>query len=353
MDTYNSAYDALFGTILLIISLFGTTFNIFSFIYFKTQSSTGNILFFRRLYSTITLTDTLMCVSMVPVIESAFSSGREGAMFTNENFCLFWTVVWTLLPQLSVFMVAVLSLSRLALLVRPSLRINPSIAMLLPVLCVAWSVGSSVGLIFVVGATQRYYKNWLGCTYNTFRPEDMTRKLTESDLADGLILRVILNIVPAASPIPITISFLLSMWFLHQAIKSTKKLSGSLEKQVEATKTVILFTLLYIILNIPYISSLVFFLSIWTTPELGNITVGEYEESHKLPKTLFLETYLIAIVSIASITVNSFINPLLYFWRMKKFRKYMQERTRSLSTSRINGHSQESKIMSSHRNARI
>ena len=353
MSAYSSTYDILFGTLLLLLSFLGTLFNIFSFHYFITRpSSSGNVKFFHLIYVSITLTDTLICVSMLPVIEAAFSADRQGAMFTNEHFCFFWTILWTLLPQLSVFMVGVLSLSRLVLLMRKSVRINPRIAILLPVLCVTWTISSSLLLVFGVDATQRYYTNWLGCSYTTFAPDDMLRELVPQDLTKGLVMRVVLNVIPGASPLPITVSFLLTMCYLRESIKCAERSAGSSKRQIEATKTVILVTFAYIILNIPYVSSLVFFLSIWTTPEPG-ITVAEYEKGHALPDTLFMGTYLIALTTIACLCINSFINPLLYFWRMKSFRHHVLRQRSSFIHSLVSKTEQNEMHIVPKRNNRV
>ena len=330
--TFSLPYDYLVGILLIIAASIGILFNIISFSYFRSRSyKNRNGLYFRRLYMVITLTDTAICVFVFPVINAALSSGRDGALFRNGAFCQFWSSLWSTLPQLSIYLVGVLSVSRLVVLVKPTRQLLPDLALILPAVCVFALVTTCVGLLGSHGMYGVYIRQWLGCTFTALQPgDDLNRKLTQQDLDKTLIFTVIFNIIPGSSIIPITICFCLSLYYLKKSGKNSNNISKSYKRQLEAAKTVILVTLLYIIFNIPYSGALVYRLLVgeWTLSHDVDQTVSDYVNGRTLRPTdsEFINDYFMPIVCVVCVCFNSMVNPVVYFCRIKNFRNFVKHR---------------------------
>ena len=100
-------------------------------------------------------------------------------------------------------------------------------------------------------------------------------------------------------------------------------------RQVEATKTVTLVTLLYIMFNIPAVCIMVI-----TMLKAGVTEANDDDDPNlTLKVSEFMQTYVVALSVVVCISLNSAINPWVYFFRMKEFRKYMTEQFRKLATS--------------------
>ena len=324
------SYDYLIGTLLIVISLVGIFNNIISFCYFRTRiSKSNNALYFQRLYMVITLTDTAICLLVIPVINAALSDNRDGALFKNETICRMWATIWSTLPQLSIYMVGVLSVSRLVVLVKPTRQLHPSLAVILPALCLFALVTTSITLLVSGVMHGVYIREWLGCTFTALTPgASLNRTLTQQDLDKGLLFTTIYNIIPAASIVPISISFTLSLYYLKKSSKKSVNIATSYRRQLEAAKTVILVTLLYIIFNIPYSGALVYRLLVseWTLS--GELTVQEYLDGRTLKPTTsdFFNAYFMPMVCVVSVSMNSMVNPAVYFCRITNFRNYVKNR---------------------------
>lgn len=327
---FSASYDYLMGIPLILISVVGVFNNIISFFYFRTRSyKNKNGLYFKRLYMVITLTDSVICSFVIPVIDAALSPNRDGVMFRDEMFCSVWGTIWSVLPQLSIYMVGVLSVSRLIVLVKPTRQLYPSIALILPALCVFALL--TISITFQVSGTMYgvYIKEWLGCTFTALLPGgDVHRPLTQQDLDRGLLFTIIFNIIPAVSIIPISISFSLSLYYLKKSSRRSVNISTSYRRQLEAAKTVVLVTLLYIIFNIPYSGALIYRLLVskWTLS--GEQTVEEYLTGRTLhpSQSEFFNDYFMPLVCVVIVCVNSMVNPIVYFWRITNFRNYVKNR---------------------------
>ena len=123
-------HDSSVGNYIIGISLIcilgaGLPANITAFIYFATrQTKRPNSKFFKVTYMTITIIDAMICFCLVPVIEATFQPYREGRMFNDSNFCQLWGILWAILPNMSVFMVCVLSVSRFIIMRNSTIRLK-------------------------------------------------------------------------------------------------------------------------------------------------------------------------------------------------------------------------------------
>ena len=156
---FNDIADYTIGTVLLICTVIGVPANLASCYYFLTSKARNtNAIFFNRVYSIISVVDCLICAIQFPVID-VFFNGRVGRLFENEYFCDGWVVVKSTLAQTSVFLVAVLSVSRLLVLIYPRKQLSPVAAWVAPAICCSFSVfGMCICPLILQCITTRYLK---------------------------------------------------------------------------------------------------------------------------------------------------------------------------------------------------
>lgn len=340
-ELYNSNHDTILGSLLTIVSGLGSLLNTISFIYFKTQlSPKGNSGYFRNLYMVITLTDLLICVSLVAVEVSAFSPQRSGGLLDVPGFCLVWGVLWPVLHQLSIFLVGLLSVSRLLVLIGPTRRLPPRLAAVLPAALAAGILGITAAMLISGSFHTVYLKPWIGCTLSVFRTADQTRPLTQRDLDLLLVILMIFSIIPALSVVPITISFSLSLVYLRKYSLISTNITTSNKKQLEAAKTVVLVTLLYLIFNIPYSAALLYRTAdtLWVLPE-QEVLVRDYISDWTFYPTSykFINNYGMLMVGIVTVGLNSMINPFVYFFRIGNFKSFVLTQVLRTAVTQVTG----------------
>ena len=327
---FSASCDHFVGILLIIISIVGIFNNLVSFSYFRTRNyKTSNGLYFKRLYMIITLTDTAICAFLLPIINAALSVDRQGVLFNNRAVCSIWSSIWSTLPQLSIYLVGVLSVSRLVVLVKPTRQLRPILALLLPAVCGFALLTTIVALLASRVMYGVYIREWLGCTFTALRPgEDLNRPLTQEDLDKTLLFTIVFNIIPGASIIPISISFFLSLYYLKKSSRESVNISTSYKKQLEAAKTVILVTFLYILFNIPYAGAMLYRLLVSEWAQSHDQTVKEYVNGRTLNPTdsEFVNYYFMPVACVVSVSMNSMVNPAVYYWRIGTFRNYVKNR---------------------------
>ena len=323
-QSFNVSADHTIGVTLCIISCLGTTFNALSFFYFstlKTRNSTAE--FFKTLYMVITCNDFLICAALFPNIDAAFAHGRMGLLSEHPTLCTSWVFVMWVLPQMSIFLVGLLSLSRLFVLRYPTKKLNPKLAWVLPLICLIVILSLSCSLRVSDVMYPNYFPEWFSCTPSCFPAvRNDTDLVTTQQVKNGIIIAIPYNVIPALSILPITVSFILSLLSLHKSTTLAASVNSSSRRQREAAVTVIIVTSLYIMFNIPYAAFLFFILSKLSVPlpDQG-IAVADFIKSRitQSADNSFVDNYLAAIVYIVSPSLNSMINPAIYFWRIQSF----------------------------------
>ena len=122
----NKTTDTCIGILLSFCSVIGIIFNVPSVTYFLTQSPrNNNASYFQRIYQIISMIDLFICLTLFPYIDVAFARGRRSRLLKNGTVCSIWSIFWTVLPEMSVFMVAFISVSRLLLLMNPHRVFKP------------------------------------------------------------------------------------------------------------------------------------------------------------------------------------------------------------------------------------
>ena len=320
--------DVTVASLLTLISAAGTTLNLFSFLYFKNQKPRNdNSCFFRRVYLAITLTDTLICFVLIPVVDAGFTPNRAGYIFHGKRFCEVWTVIWWILPQTSVLLVGLLSVSRLVVLVRPGATLALWLPWLLPSGFAAVIVAVYVGGVLSGALFPQYVTDWMYCAVLPVPMEEPNREVSRLEWNSGIFLFTVASLAPAISLILISTSFAISLVVLKRQTKTALSVGGSIRKQQKASKTVFIITFIYILFNIPSTLALLGILAkIASTLKFRPMVIEEYILEYiksSSPEKAF-SSYVIVLVSLLPVSLNSLANPIVYFYRIDAFRQYFK-----------------------------
>ena len=368
MSDKGSAYNAkddvekAFGVIYTACMVFGTPANFLSFLYFlrrKTGAAT-NKTYMTYLYRMIAFIDILICFLIFPLIESSFlayneKSGKQGrndfshtkqlskkmanfsssnklqgesskyqdeptpVLFGDPTFCIIWGLLWNILPVLSVFLVAILSFSRCLLLLYPLKKLDirkPAIFLvvvtLLMVIEKLVAHFSSIENVYDDVEYMYLRKFVIACYLSSQKTYAAESKY---DSAQSFLFLILLGL----PVIPILGSLIVSVYKLKVAEKNETRLKSVNEKSKhhEATVTVLIGTGIYIICNVPVlICHLRYAIFL-----IGGI---QSLRRHKSLDRDWSEMIIWNLISSASYTllvaINSSLNPIVYFTRMKEFR---------------------------------
>ena len=187
------------------------------------------------------------------------NQGRISTVLTSSSaLCGIWTVVYAVLLDMSVFMVAMISVSRIVLLIAPTTNFNVKLSWLIPI---SYSI---------LTLTLKVTYNILKVSTNSFVPPLMACVFIASDgtvseggeptvhLPNELILTITDTIQTGFTVLPISICSALSLWLLRRSKEMTKQIGGCKKAQDEASKTVIIFTVMYVVCNIPIFIYLIY-----------------------------------------------------------------------------------------------
>lgn len=255
-----------------------------------------------------------------PVVWSLWH-GRRAMLYDLPFFCGLFGMFLKMQASFSVFLVAVLSLTRSMILVRPFCDISTR--------RVLWVVAGYTSYLLLNQLLPLVF-GWTTFLYTE------TEVYCWDEGASVVLdhLDTWLDLVSLAVPVvPITISCVVSCVYVrvhtlrtpaqfHYGAKATGSTkSGTTTSNLakhKATLTIILMTIVYIIFNIPLFLNYCLWLVIethrhWSYPEPFYCSGFMYWYSWNLTDSLFLN-------------LNSLVNPLVYFSRIRKFREWVTER---------------------------
>ena len=314
--TFVPEIDIFLGLVCVACVVVGVPANLFSLLYFLKKKNGGKLRgtkdFFGNLYVAIALTDLVICATIIPVAE-AFLNGRNSKMFENEGFCTMWGLLWEIIPFYSVFLVGVLSISRVVTLFRPHCVLDNTILLGCLATYLAGLVLSKTLPLILGLSTAIYLKNTMYCF---FLPSN-----------DKIFwnFSIVSSIALLAAPIlPIIITCLAMIYKLSfNPVPSTQlnsKRKGPMRKQAEATKTIIVVTLVYIFYNIPVFIKFAHHLRY----VIRNTKDSSYEYKNAYDSVMlywygWVLTYTVCVV------LNSTTNPIVYFCRMKSFKVFVSD----------------------------
>lgn len=331
------AADITLGSILCVCAVVGTLANFLFIVFLRIVKKTSdNQAYFMNIFLSISVTDFAFCVGVFPCI-AVFFTAREPVFFGNFTFCFVWATAYEVLTSLTVFSVALLSVSRMVMLIAPNMKFRAPLGFILPGLYALLTLGIKIVLLATYTVKTTYTRKMADCYF--------TVPVDEGDLSDIMRKQQIARGIAAtqlAIPIlPITLSFVISNLKLYHTKRQTERVNGSTKLQNDATVTIFIVTFAYIALNMPCFGEYVRLMS-WIH-DASDGTFVKYEEYFN---TGYLMNYTWVCTFVVYYAVNSTINPLIYIARMKKFRKFMLNLTykplHAFSFNSITGNASES-----------
>ena len=286
----NPALDKFFATILLLCLLFGVPANIFSIRYF--HASRRKKCISTSLYLTICLIDTCTCFSHLPVTVSLFAE-RAPIMFSSQEVCALWEIVFSFCQRNAMFLVMTLSLTRTVAISLPFYKMRRR-----SVVAAVITYSLFLALHFVLSAVVK-----IGFVYRSkggycFRNIDQQTAYTITHM-------VLLNLETGLPPILTFFSFIICVVQLKRtAVKTTRATNR------RAAKTVTIFTAVFLFCNVPYFVNMILALSSIFSPELKS----------SLGDSMFM-FYFWTVSKIHFTVLNASLNPIVYYFRIDKFRR--------------------------------
>ena len=147
-----------------------------------------------------------------------------------------------------------------------------------------------------------------------------------------LIKNVIWTGIMAAPFPPITISAVLSLFYLKRAGDRAKEVNGTNSTHKSASVTVVLVTMVYLVFYTPmfiYLLRQLYFIKVYLDKMDQNsnneISVMDYyRQLHSDDK--FMKYYAWILVFEVPTVLRAALNPLVFFWRVGSFRRFVRSR---------------------------
>ena len=329
--------DSIIGVVFIVCMVGGVVTNFISFLYFhktsKASSGTANRIYFNRVYTMISLLNVTVGILNVPHVEAAFLPQRcgEKMLFNLSGFCKTWKGCWTLLAHTSMFMVAVLSVSRLILIISPNRNLQPILPFLLFMGCVVVVLMLIICVpVLMKGVTVQYVVEAMSClpfdsSVISDCETDQDNTICDVSKSQDRMVVIISATIHGAPTIPIGFSCVLSLIYLRKTAKGAKRANASINRHVEASKTIAMVTLLYVICHVPEFMWFMYLLADSYLLPRTKMTKGEYVTLINGVSPV-LGWYIWPAISLMGVNFYSALSPLVHFWRIKSFRRFFSRR---------------------------
>ena len=283
--------DIMYCITYMICFFIGGIGNFFALHFFSTRNKD----LAKAIYIFICAIDFVISLQ-APILAAPFiSSDVIRVIKRAQVFSQFWGILWMVTSNCSVFLVAVLSLTRTWSVLFPFKKLVSKSIVLLVILLyiVLLTVQATIPFWADMQPNRDKYQYIMEFNFPVWNSEYLIR---------GRKIYQQVYIIEQYFPlIPIVISGMITIASLKRS--STNSAINKANRQV--TITILLFTFTYVILNIP--RTVVYFLIAFIDKEIMRFDVPYYHFFH--------------VYEIASVLLNAAINPVLYFFRMKEFRR--------------------------------
>ena len=296
--------DRLCGCILVLSLVVGASLNLLALLYFtfirkKTLAE--------KLYTVVTAIDFTTCVTQIPVMLSLLSEQRAPVLFKYQLFCAAWVIIFEFLQRCSVFVVMLLSITRTIAITYPfyNIRQNAVLVAIIPysfIILINFIIGISFYKVTFIYLTDLGY----GIKVVMSNPASDAQKAFQN--ADNILY----NIEILAPSIVVFISFIVSIVKLRRC-EVTK--NGSNQKLHAASVTITLFTFMFMVLNLPLFVAL-------TCLTVDDVIRPGYPGI--IFSTWFMYWHSFVISKVVLVSANAALNPVLYFLRMPKLKRWVQ-----------------------------
>ena len=286
-------YDGVLAVILCFCLLIGFPTNLLAFLHFRSSKKNLSTI----LYMAASFTD--MCTSVVdfPLVISLFNK-REPKLFAAMPFCKLWYYLSNFFFLLSMFIVTLLSTTRTISIYLPFYRIKKSTVL---VSLLIYSLYTAIwSLLQLLPWSEWYYAP--GTSHCEGEYTSKTARTIYNYHWTFLLL---------FPPVIVVISFLVSTTKLLQ--EKPQGVRGLKNRQ--ASITIAYFTAVFLVCNLPtFLNTLVYSI---------DPNGVHYWRDH------FFFFYSWIISDIVFPDINAAVNPIIYIFRMEKFRMWMSTRGRA------------------------
>ena len=304
---FNSVFDSVYGAVCCLCFVVGIVGNTTSYLYFRSKKRDIS----NTVYKYITLNDTIISLTVLPVGVSFLSGRSPGFLLASHVGCSTWFYVWGVSVRLSIFLVVCLCSSRTYSLIRPFTTQKIWPIHLLVTSYFLLQVGQLAGFHVLRGTIIKYARDTARCELLLItQPPDPLPDETVLFLLE--ICMIFTYVVPV---FVVLISCALSVF----AILLNKRGGGKgaqralRQSRHKATVTILLFAVLYGVCNVPIVVKLI--IQTYTVH-----TRGDYNDFYEFDTWPF--RYYHNATWTLLLAVNSAVNPVLYFWRMCALRRH-------------------------------
>lgn len=297
----------ILGVVTILIVTFGAPANIVSFMYFMKRSSKNASTVIYRLMNIVDLT---ICILLIPIGINYFNPNRskDPYVFNVTILCNIWSILWNISIRLSIYLIGIMSTARAVSLFRPLYLLRRR-SVALPFIIYTVFLLIQQTLPYWFGNHVRYF-NLMGiCTW-TFSSIVPIFSM-EHKICDFFFIQLEF-LIPV---LPIFVSSAVSIAKLLEKRQVTGQ-EGSDKNRKHATTTIIILTVVFVLLNAPFLVYQ-FIMSVATYSD-GKI---QLQWDHSIP--INARKILSHIYNIHLIGLNSCVNPIIYFIRIKELRSHV------------------------------
>ena len=337
---YNSHVDIPLGAILLVCAILGIPANSISCYFFAKIRRFGsqNGRYFNRIYALISAVGCGICIVQIPMMQALVKGRRaEDLIYQSVGACHVWYVLWLTLTQVNVFLVAELSISRFLLIAKTSRKMIPLTAWLFPVLfgsmmllamyIIPVSAGRSI-----VSYNKEHAMCLIKAKNDSLSWSESSHEEQTQFVYSGSVLLILFTASAGFPILPIFISCVLSLIYLKKSMKISARLAGGRVKaQRRSSVTVVVFTTVYIVFNIPLFIRVVG-VTYFNAQLLSLLNQGgEMEKIQSYISAGYsydssITHYALLLVWGVSTVLNVTVNPIVFYWRMKPFKNFLNKR---------------------------
>ena len=243
-----------------------------------------------------------LCSLQVLAPGMSFLRSRVPGVFSSVVFCRAWGLAWYVAARLSVFLVVVLTMSRMWSIVWPLRRVSGR---------VVWgSVGlycSYLNLQFIVYLLLEEVD--VGYNPESCQCDITATKTSQSTLVAFEIAMVVSWVLPV---LLVLTSCIVSIRALSRDATLSRDSAHLGRSRQRASTTIILFGVVYLLFNLPT----ALYILLQTIQYNSNTTLLAWDYQH----------YFMNLAYTGCVTLNAVVNPALYCWRMEGLRRFLADK---------------------------
>ena len=284
--------DKAIGSVIAVTFIVAILGNVFALVYFWPEREKTDL---HRMYIAIASVDVLTSLLTIPVMTSLFNN-REPVLFASPILCGGWTITFGFLVRISMFLVALMSVTRTIAIVRPFKEVKLSSIFVM-------TTGYTALLLTLDGAF--FASGWITGSYYPTKRSFCSYAPTNHAQASRakVFLFFLFQIEIFLPPLVIFISFMISIISLMRKRSRLVALLGKVSRHDSIT--VISITAVFLFCNVP--------LFVWQLLNLFLFIKPSFEADIG---TKLIKTYGHLLFMYVPYVLNAALNPVVYLLRM-------------------------------------